>query len=96
MVVIFLQASFYALQDFSAAKTMNSILSMLASDATVIRDGVKKVIPAENLLTGDLVLLTLGDKVPGNEIVQLVQCNTNTDVADLRLIEVSSDVKFDR
>ncbi|KAG0029644.1 hypothetical protein BGZ81_003571 [Podila clonocystis] len=80
MFVIFLQASFSAFQDFSTAKVMSSILDMIPSECTVFRDGQLVKIPASNLVIGDRVHLSLGNKVP----------------ADLRLIQVSNDARFDR
>lgn len=59
---------------------MNSIKSLIADEATVIRDGQRQRIPAADLVVGDLVCLSIGDRVP----------------ADVRLVNVSSDVRFDR
>lgn len=59
---------------------MNSIKGLVASDAVVIRDLERKTIPAEDIVVGDLVELTLGQRCP----------------ADMRLVKVSSDCKFDR
>ncbi len=47
---------------------------MLSSDALVIRDGKDVKIPAEEIVPGDVVKLSLGDRVP----------------ADLRMVEVSN------
>ncbi|KAF8887752.1 E1-E2 ATPase-domain-containing protein [Infundibulicybe gibba] len=46
----------------------------------VTRDGFTSRIPAADLVSGDIVTITLGSKVP----------------ADIRLIDVSSDLRFDR
>ncbi|KAG0353273.1 hypothetical protein BG005_007417 [Podila minutissima] len=78
--VIFLQASFSAFQDFSTAKVMSSILDMIPADCLVCRDGQIIRIPASNLVVGDRVHLSLGNKVP----------------ADMRLIQASNDTRFDR
>ena len=53
---------------------------MLPSDVMVLRNAVQEKIPASELVTGDLVYISMGEKVP----------------ADLRLIEVSMDLQFDR
>ncbi|GJJ70293.1 hypothetical protein EMPS_02642 [Entomortierella parvispora] len=78
--VIFLQASFSAFQDFSTAKVMSSIMDMIPADCIVSRDGVQTKIPASQLVVGDRVHLSLGNKVP----------------ADLRLLQASNDTRFDR
>lgn len=80
MIVIFLQASFGAFQDWSTAKTLNSILDMVPSDAVVLRDGNYSKVPTKDLVVGDIVHLDIGDKIP----------------ADLRLMETSGDTRFDR
>ncbi|KAI1315762.1 hypothetical protein EDD11_000365 [Mortierella claussenii] len=78
--VIFLQACFSAFQDYSTARVMSSILDMIPADCIVFRDGQLVKIPASNLVVGDQVHLSLGNKVP----------------ADLRLIQASNDTRFDR
>lgn len=80
MIVIFLQASFSAFQDWSTSRVMKSILNLLPSEALVIRNGVPTKMSASKLVIGDVVQVKLGNKVP----------------ADLRLIQVSNDLKFDR
>ena len=47
---------------------------MLSTDARVIRGGKEVMVPADDLVPGDVCLLGLGDKVP----------------ADLRLVSVSN------
>ena len=59
---------------------MASIKGMLPSAVQVLRDGTQVSVPASDLVTGDLVYVGMGQKVP----------------ADLKLIECSGDLKFDR
>ena len=59
---------------------MASIKDMLPSDVVVLRDGTERTLMAADLVPGDLVRIGLGQKIP----------------ADLRFIEVSGDLKFDR
>lgn len=59
---------------------MASISGMLPSDVIVLRDGNRISIPASDLVRGDIVCISLGNKMP----------------ADLRLLELSGDLKFDR
>ncbi|KAI0064852.1 sodium-potassium ATPase [Artomyces pyxidatus] len=80
LVVILFQAIFNAWQDFSTSRVMASIKDMLPADVLVLRDGVQTTVPASELVPGDLVQLVMGQKVP----------------ADLRLVEVTGDLKFDR
>lgn len=59
---------------------MKSIKSLIAEEASVIRDGKQTILPATDIVVGDIVLLGAGDRVP----------------ADLRIVEASSDLRFDR
>lgn len=80
LIVIFFQASFNALQDWSTQRTLTSITGLLPSDTLVVRNGDRKRVPASDLVDGDIVHLQVGNKVP----------------ADLRLLSHSNDVRFDR
>lgn len=80
LLVIVLQASFSAFQDWSTKRVMNSILNLLPSEAMVMRDGSLTRIPATELVAGDIVQISVGNKVP----------------ADMRLLKTSGDVRFDR
>jgi cation transport ATPase len=80
LIVILIQAFFNAWQDFSTSRVMASMKGMLPADVLVLRDSFRIKLPAKELVPGDLVTLTMGDRVP----------------ADIRLIEVSADLQFDR
>ena len=45
---------------------MKSIKNMMPSSATVIRNGTEQKIPVEEVVIGDLVLLSYGNKVPAD------------------------------
>ncbi|SPQ24185.1 c562cfe2-5e35-4d7c-87f6-6d249c5e9fbc [Thermothielavioides terrestris] len=80
IIVIVLQAGFSAFQDWSTVRTMSSIMDLLPSETMVLRDGKKKRISAAELVSGDIVFLEIGNKVP----------------ADMRLLSHSGDIRFDR
>jgi Ca2+-transporting ATPase len=61
-------------QQGKADSAMNALKSMTKATARVRRDGTEAVLPAEDLVVGDIVLITAGDQVP----------------ADGRLLDVSS------
>ena len=58
-------------QEYRAERALEALKRMAALTATVIRGGVESEIPARELVPGDIVVLSVGDKGP----------------ADLRLIE---------
>lgn len=72
VAVILINAIIGFIQEGKAEKALEGIKKMLSLHATVIRDGKRIDIDAEDLVPGDIVLLESGDKVP----------------ADLRLLSV--------
>ena len=66
VAVILINAIIGFVQEGKAEKALEGIRKMLSLDATVIRDGKRKQIDAEELVPGDLVLLESGDKVPAD------------------------------
>ncbi len=53
-------------QQGKAESAMNALKSMMKATARVRRDGAEAEIPAEQLVTGDVVLITAGDQVPAD------------------------------
>ena len=74
LAVVFLNALLGFIQEGKAAEALESISKMLSADARTVRDGEPRMIAADTLVPGDVVLLESGDKVP----------------ADLRLVEVKN------
>lgn len=54
------------IQEYKAGKAVSSLKKMLTKTAIVIRDGQEKEINVENLVPGDVVILTEGDKIPAD------------------------------
>ncbi|CAG8567609.1 1649_t:CDS:2 [Funneliformis mosseae] len=80
IIAVVILTVFAVYQDWSTSRVMKSIKNILHSETLVIRDGQVQKIPATDLVVGDLVQINMGSKVP----------------SDLRLVEVTSDMKFDR
>ncbi len=72
--VVILNALLGFLQEGRAEKALDSIRNMLSAESRTLRGGEARMIAAEQLVSGDIVLLESGDKVP----------------ADLRLIDVKN------
>jgi len=53
-------------QEGKAESAMNALKSMMKATARVRRDGIEAEIPAEQLVVGDVVLITAGDQVPAD------------------------------
>ena len=74
LAVVVLNSLLGFVQEGRAERALESIRDMLSAQARVLRGGVARMVGAEELVPGDVVLLESGDKVP----------------ADLRLIDVKN------
>lgn len=54
------------LQEGSAEKAAEALKNMLSADARVIRDGKELMIPAIEVVPGDVIILSLGDRCPAD------------------------------
>jgi len=72
--VVLLNALLGFIQEGKAEKALDSIRNMLSPEARTMRSGEARMIPADQLVPGDVVLLESGDKIP----------------ADLRLIDAKN------
>ena len=54
------------IQEFRAERAIEALREMAAPSATVIRDGRDQRVPARDLVPGDVIVLSTGDKVPAD------------------------------
>ncbi|KAH7338220.1 sodium-potassium ATPase [Rhizoctonia solani] len=66
LIVLLLNAVFNMWQDISTTRTLASLTSLLPSAVTVLRDGQPTVTEASQLVTGDIVMLGTGVRVPAD------------------------------
>jgi magnesium-transporting ATPase (P-type) len=64
--VVILNALLGFLQEGRAEKALDSIRNMLSAEARVLRGGEVRLIAAEEVIPGDIVLLESGDKIPAD------------------------------
>ena len=57
-------------QERSATNAVEKLLAIVQIRASVLRDGGPKDIPVEEIVPGDIVILSAGDIVPGDGVVQ--------------------------
>ena len=66
LAVVMLNAIIGFIQEGKAQKALAAIRNMLSHQAAVIRDSESRLIPAQELVPGDIVVLQSGDKVPAD------------------------------
>ena len=74
LVVILISSIVGFLQEYKASQALSALKHMVKHKTRAVRDGKEVVIDQENVVPGDIILLTSGDRVP----------------ADARLIEVNN------
>ena len=71
-VVLLLNAIIGYIQEARAEAAMEALLQMAAPQAKVRRDGVVGLIPARDIVPGDIIILESGDKVPADALLMEV------------------------
>ncbi len=66
LVIVALNAVIGVVQEWRAERAMAALNALAAATATVVRAGETRVIPADALVTGDVVLLDAGNIVPAD------------------------------
>ena len=66
LAVVILNAVLGVFQESKAEKAIEALQEMSASTSKVLRDGKVTVLPSEELVVGDIVLLEAGDAVPAD------------------------------
>lgn len=64
--VVFFNAVMGYVQESRAEAAVNALREMSASEATVMRDGERRQIPATEIVPGDLILVEEGDTIPAD------------------------------
>jgi len=69
LVIVIISSVLSFLQERGAANAVNELLKMVQLHCTVLRDSVKKDIPIEGAVPGDIVFLSAGDIIPGDGLI---------------------------
>ncbi|HEU4721428.1 MAG TPA: calcium-translocating P-type ATPase [Gemmatimonadaceae bacterium] len=73
LAIVLLNATMGFIQEARAERAVAALRSMSAAEATAIRDGDRRRLPARELVAGDLLLVEEGDTVPADaRVVQSV------------------------
>lgn len=80
--IIILNASIGVLQENKAEKSLEALKKLAAPTACVLRNGISSIIPAKDLVPGDILLLETGQYVPADARL-LTAINLKTDESAL-------------
>ncbi len=95
VAIVILNAAIGVVQESKAEEALAALKKMAAPDAQLIRDGHRIVLPARQLVPGDLVLLEAGNHVPAD--MRLVKSvNLKIEEASLTGESVPADKRADQ
>ncbi|MDG6223156.1 MAG: cation-translocating P-type ATPase [Candidatus Bathyarchaeota archaeon] len=76
--IIFLNALVGFVQEYRSEKAMEAMKQLTAPKARVLRDGQEQLIPAREVVPGDIVLLEAGDRIPADSrVLEVVDLKTD-------------------
>jgi Mg2+-importing ATPase len=68
-IIIFVSSMLSFFQEHRATNAVQKLLEMVRINSIVIRDSIQKEIPSEEIVPGDIVLLSAGSKIPADCII---------------------------
>jgi Mg2+-importing ATPase len=69
LAIIFISATLSFIQEYSANQAAQKLKEKVSVKCRVIREGKEKTIPIEEIVKGDLVILSAGSLIPGDGII---------------------------
>jgi P-type Mg2+ transporter len=70
ILIIILISSFLGFwQEKGAANAIDTLLKMVQIQCCIIRDGKENEFPVENVVPGDIIILSAGDVIPGDSLL---------------------------
>ncbi len=94
IAVITMNAILGTVQTVKAEKSLADLKQLSAPTATVLRDGVHQVIPAEELTVGDVVLLEAGNQIPADgRFLECASLQTNESALTGESLNVEKSVE---
>lgn len=77
-VIVVLNAVVGFVQEYRSEKAMEAMKQLTAPKARVMRDGKEMIIPAREVVPGDIAILEEGDRIPADgRLLEVVELKTN-------------------
>jgi Ca2+-transporting ATPase len=82
MAIVILNALLGFVQESRAEQSVRALMALAAPESTLVRDGERQRVRAEDIVPGDILLVEAGDRVPADARV-IEDANLHTDEAPL-------------
>ncbi len=93
--IVILNAVMGVVQEGRAEKAIASLKKMTAPKATVIRDGIEKKIDAQDVVVGDIILISAGDMIPADaRLIESVGLKTSESALTGESLPVSKNAEI--
>ena len=93
LAVVLLNATMGYVQEARAERAVTALRAMSADDATVVRGGERRQVPAAELVPGDVILVEEGDTIPADaRLVEATALQTAEAALTGESVPVSKDV----
>ncbi len=94
-VIVSLNAVVGFVQEYRSEKAMEAMKKLTAPKARVLRGGEEKIIPAREVVPGDISILEEGDRIPADgRIIEIVELKTNEAVLTGESTPVGKTTEF--
>jgi len=80
--IVFFAAGLGFIQEYRAERAVEALKQMAAPTASVLRDGKETEVPATDLVPGDVICISTGDRIPADARI-IEEVNLKTDEASL-------------
>jgi Ca2+-transporting ATPase len=82
LAIVVFNAMLGYFQESRAERSVRALMALAAPESTVVRDGERQRIQAEQIVPGDIVLVEAGDKIPADARI-VEEANLHADEAPL-------------
>ncbi|MER7461136.1 cation-transporting P-type ATPase [Micromonospora sp. NPDC126480] len=90
--VVLINAAIGYVQESKAEAALDSLRSMVRTEARVVRDGQERTVSSDELVPGDLIVLEAGDKVPADlRLVRLTELRVDESALTGESVPVTKD-----
>jgi Ca2+-transporting ATPase len=66
LLIVVLNALLGFFQESRAERSVRALMALAAPESTVVRDGERQRIPAEQIVPGDIIMIEAGDRIPAD------------------------------